>query len=179
MTDTKRPERIATNVTRSSSSPGAKTGGSGDEKQAGNGKKSKLKLIVIAVVLLVVGGAIAKFTVLAPSAKSSASASKTPPKPAKGPVVPMDEMTLNLANGAYLRLKISLQTTKGTSDSIDTAQAMQDVIDVFSNLTIQQLTGGAARKKYQDLLLKKLSEDYPKQILDVPYQEFVMTPATG
>ncbi|HEX2902109.1 MAG TPA: flagellar basal body-associated FliL family protein [Jatrophihabitans sp.] len=165
-------------MTRSSSSPGGSTGGSGDDKQAGNGKKrGKLKLIAIVLVVLLAGGAVAKFTVLAPSAKASA-ATTAKKKPAKGPVIPMDEMTLNLANGAYLRLKISLQTTKGTSADLDTAAAAQDVIDTYSNATTAQLTGLANRTKYQDLLLKKLAGDYPKQILDVPYQEFVMTGAS-
>lgn len=178
MAEHKRPERIATNMPRSSSSPGASTGGSGDDKQAGKGKKGgKLKLIVIVLVVLLAGGAVAKFTVLAPSAKASAETA-TKKKPAKGPVIPMDDMTLNLANGAYLRLKISLQTAKGTSEELDTAAAAQDIIDTFSNLTTAQLTGAANRKKYQDLLLKKLQEDYPKEILDVPYQEFVMTNAS-
>jgi flagellar FliL protein len=173
MSEHKRPERIAANMSKSSSSPGATTGGSGDEKQTGKGKKSKVKLIAIVLVLLLAGGAVAKFTVLAPPAKASAEAVKK--KPAKGPVIAMDDMTLNLANGAYLRLKISLQTAKGTSEELDTAAAAQDIIDTFSNLTTAQLTGSPNRKKYQDLLLKKLQEDYPKQILDVPYQEFVMT----
>lgn len=176
MSDSKRPERIATNVTRSSSSPGASTGGSGDEKQTGKGKKSKLKLIVIGLVVVLVGGAVAKFTVLAPPAKASASTAAK--KPAKGPVVPMDEMTLNLANGAYLRLKISLQTTAGTSEELDTADAAQDVIDTFSNLTVAQLTGAPARRKYQAELLKRLEEDYPKKIIEPVYQEFVMTGAS-
>jgi len=175
MSDQKRPERIAANMSRSSSSPGASTGGSGDEKQAGKAKKSKVKLIAIVLAVLLAGGAVAKFTVLAPPAKAGAEAAKATKKPAKGPVIPMDDMTLNLANGAYLRLKISLQTTKGTSEELDTAAAAQDVIDTFSNLNVAQLTGAPNRKKYQAVLLKKLQEDYPKQILEVPYQEFVMT----
>ncbi len=174
MSDQKRPERIAANMSRSSSSPGASTGGSGDEKQAGKAKKSKVKLIAIVLAVLLAGGAVAKFTVLAPPAKAGAETAAKK-KPAKGPVIPMDDMTLNLANGAYLRLKISLQTTKGTSEELDTAAAAQDVIDTFSNLNVTQLTGSPNRKKYQAVLLKKLQEDYPKQILDVPYQEFVMT----
>ena len=173
---TSRPERIAADVGKRGSSAGAKTGGSGDgDAAAAKGKSKKLKLAVMVLVLLVVGGAIAKYTVLASPAKSTTGAHKTVKKPAKGPVIPLDDMTLNLTDGHYLRLKLSLQTTKGTSEELDTAAAAQAVIDVYSNLTVSQLTGSAARKKYQELLLKKLQADYPKQILDVPYTEFVMT----
>lgn len=173
---TSRPERLAADVSKRGSSPGATTGGSGgDDATPGKGKSKKIKLVVLVLVLLVVGGAIAKFTVLASPAKPAAGAHKTVKKPAKGPVIPLDDMTLNLTDGHYLRLKLSLQTAKGTSTELDTAAAAQAVIDVYSNLTVSQLTGSAARKKYQDLLLTKLQAAYPKEIIDVPYTEFVMT----
>jgi flagellar FliL protein len=171
-----RPERVATDVTHRGASPGSKTGGSGDAGQAGGKSKKpkKLKLIVGLLVLLLAGGAIAKFTVLASPAKP-AHGVKVVAKPAKGPIVPLTDMTLNLTDGHYLRLTIALQTTKGTSDSIDTSEASQAVIDTYSNLTVAQLTGTAARNKAKDALLAKLQVAYPKEILDVLYTGFVMT----
>jgi len=167
-----RPERLATSSpARGKTSTGAKTGGSGDEAAdgKGKGKSLKLKLIVLLVVLLA-GGAVAKFTVLASPAKPKAAA-----VPAKGPVVPMEEMTLNLADGHYLRLKIALQTTKGTSEELDTAEAAQALIDTYSNQTVAQLTGDEARDRAKLTLLGKLGKLYPKKILDAYYTEFVMT----
>src|SRR6185503_3178497 len=124
-----RPERIATNVqSRGTSSPGAKTGAAGDDTAGKRkGKSMKVKLAALLVVLLV-GGAVTKFTVLAPPDKPAGKAS-----PDKGPVVPMDEKTLNLADGHYLRMKIALQTAKGTSEELDTAEAAQALIDTYSN----------------------------------------------
>jgi flagellar protein FliL len=166
-----RPERIATNVqSRGGSSPGAKTGASGDDSAAKRkGRPMKVKIAAL-LVLLLVGGAVAKFTVLASPAKPAGKVT-----PAKGPVVPMEEMTLNLADGHYLRLKISLQTTKGTSEELDTAEAAQALIDTYSNQTVTALTGDAARAKAKERLLSKLDELYPKKILDAYYTEFVMT----
>ena len=62
-----RPERIATNVqSRGGSSPGAKSGASGDDS-AGKRKGKSMKVKIIALlVLLLVGGAVAKFTGVSP-----------------------------------------------------------------------------------------------------------------
>jgi len=167
-----RPERIATNVQpRGASSPGAKTGAAGDGSAGKRkGKSMKVKLAAL-LVLLLAGGAVAKFTVLASPAKPAGKAAA----PAKGPVVPMEEMTLNLADGHYLRLKIALQTAKGTPEELDTSEAAQALIDTYSNQTVAALTGDAARAKAKERLLSKLEELYPKKILDAYYTEFVMT----
>jgi flagellar FliL protein len=166
-----RPERIATNVqSRGTSSPGAKTGAAGDDSAGKRkGKSMKVKLAAL-LVLLLAGGAVAKFTVLASPAKPAGKVA-----PAKGPVVPMDEMTLNLADGHYLRLKIALQTAKGTSEELDTAEAAQALIDTYSNRTVAELTGDVARTKAKNEFLSKLATLYPKKILDAYYTEFVMT----
>ena len=74
-------------------------------------KKSKKKIIILAVVVLLLG-AVAKFTVLAPSAPAADA------KPVPGHVVAMTDMTLNLAGGHYLRIKLALQTVEGTPRGI-------------------------------------------------------------
>jgi flagellar FliL protein len=167
-----RPERIASNVSsRGASSPGAKTGASGDDSAGKRkGKSMKVKLAAL-LVLLLAGGAVAKFTVLASPAKPAGKAAA----PAKGPVVPMEEMTLNLADGHYLRMKIALQTAKGTSTELDTSEAAQALIDTYSNQTVAQLTGNVGRTKAKEAFLGKLATLYPKKIIDAYYTEFVMT----
>jgi flagellar FliL protein len=134
-----------------------------------SGKSKKMKLLIILALVLVGGGVAAKFTVLAPAAKAS-----EPAKPAPGPVVAMDELTLNLDGGHFLRLKLSLQTTKGTSAEVETTEGVQAVIDEFSNRSVASLTGQRARDKTKNELLAKLQRIYPKKILDVFYTEFVM-----
>jgi flagellar FliL protein len=167
--------RIASPVSRpaeaSKGGRGAAPGGN-DEQRTKKKKSMKLK-IAAAVVLLLVIGAAAKFTVLAPS-KASASTSKTKPKPALGPVVAMDELTLNLDGGHFLRLKLSIQTTKGTSAELDLTEGMQATIDEFSNRPVDELTGVKARTATKNELLNKLQRLYPKKIVDIFYTEFVM-----
>jgi flagellar FliL protein len=163
------PARIAS----SAGAPGARNGKSG---KGGNAeavpstkkkKSAKLKIAVL-VVLLLVGGAVAKFTVLAPAAP------KGPVKPVPGPVVAMDELTLNLDGGHFLRLKLALQTTKGTSEELEVTEGVQAVIDEFSNRSVASLTGQKARDKVRSELLTKLETLYPKKIMGVLFTEFVM-----
>jgi flagellar basal body-associated protein FliL len=171
-----RPERIANDLgAKAVKGPGAKTGAPGTD-QAGKGKgkaKKSMKLkIAIGLVVLLVGGAAAKFTVLAPAPSKASAASA---KPVEGPIIQMSEMTLNLTGGQYLRIKIALQTVKGSKPIEDTTMATQLVIDEYSNHTPAELTGDVARTKAKAALLVKLQKAYPKQIMDALYTEFVMT----
>ncbi len=166
---TDRPGRIASEVPSKPSKDGAK-GAPGDAgkakgKEPGKKRSKKVKIAVLVVVLLVIG-AIAKFTVLAPAAAPKDA------KPAPGPVLAMTDMTLNLAGGHYLRIKLALQTVKGTNEELDTSEAAQAVIDEFSDRPTAELSGDAARLKAKKELLGKLQTIYPKQILDVIYTEF-------
>lgn len=167
-----RPDRIANDVGSKTPKAGAGDAGKGKDKGLAKGKdkskkKSKKKIIVLALVFLLLG-ALAKFTVLAPSAPAHDV------KPLPGPVVPMEEMTLNLAGGHYLRIKLALQTVHGAPEELDTAEAAQAVIEEFSDRTTTELTGDAARQKAKVALLAKLQKIYPKQIMDVIYTEYYM-----
>jgi len=169
MTATDRPDRIASEVSGKTPKGAAKGGAKGGPAETGKGKakgkKSKKKIIILAVVVLVLG-AVVKFTVLAPSAPAGGA------KPVPGPVVEMTDMTLNLAGGHYLRIKLALQTVEGTPAELDTSEAAQAVIDQFSDHPVAELTGEAARLKAKTELLGKLQKIYPKQIMDVIYTEF-------
>lgn len=162
-----KPERIASSSTAPVKGTGnGKAGAPGESKDKPR-KSKKVKVIVLVTVLLLVG-ALAKFTVLAPSSSAEAA------KPVKGPVVAMTDMTLNLADSHYLRLTLALQTIKGTNEELDTSEAAQLVISEYSNRTVASLTGEAARMKVQADLLAKLQKAYPKEIMSVYYTEFVM-----
>ena len=143
--------------------------GTADAEPA-KGKKSMLVKIAVAVVLLLVAGAAVKFTVLAPKKAAAATAVK----PTPGPVIAMDEMTLNLDGGHFLRMKLSIETTKGTSADLDMTEGTQAAIDVYSNRSVDALTGEKARTATKNALVAKLQKIYPKKILDVFYTEFVM-----
>ena len=55
------------------------------------------------------------------------------PSPRPAPVLAMPDMTLNLAGGHYLRIKLALQAAKGTSEELDTSEAAPAIIEQFSD----------------------------------------------
>jgi flagellar FliL protein len=131
-------------------------------------KKSKKKLIIIvaAVVVLLGGGAGGYFAFF--------SGPSTPPAPKPGKVVALDAITLNLADGHFLKLKLSLQATTAAAADPDGSKALDIAISEFSNRPLAELASNAARDKAKGELRKKINEAYKDEIMDVYFTEFVM-----
>jgi flagellar protein FliL len=72
-------------------------------------KGGRKKLVVVIAVLVVAAGA--AWTFLKPSPEASATEA---PKP--GPVVQLEPLTLNLADGHYLKLGLALQVTEAVAE---------------------------------------------------------------
>lgn len=163
------PQRIAS--AKGGPAKGDKTGSGSSTDDAGSGAKggkSKKKLIIIAVAVLLLGGVGAKFTVLKPAA------SKVPPKPKEGAVIPLDEMTVNLQGGHFLRLQIALQATAKAGETVETAKAQQTIISIFSDRKMTELAGEKARKDAMQELVTELEKEYPDKIMGAYYTAFVM-----
>jgi len=132
-------------------------------------KKSKKKLIIIAVVLLLgVGGGY--WFVLKPR-----GAEDGPPEP--GTVVPLDHVQINLAEGHYLRLGLSLQLTADAGGEghgeFDGSQALDAAIDVFSGRSVAEVAKEGQRAKLKKELMHLLEERYHGDVMDVYFTEFV------
>ena len=141
-----------------------------DKAEAGKAapKKSKKMLVIVvaAVVLLGGGGAGAYFAFFSGPSK--------PNPPVAGKVVPLDAITMNLAEGHFLKLKISLQATADAKEEPDGSKALDIAIDQLSNRTVAELSSNAARDQAKAELRKKVSEAYEGEVMDVYFTEFVM-----
>ena len=164
------PSRIAGGVSGSKNVSTQGKGTAEDENGGGKKKSMKMKLGVLVLVLLLAGVG-AKETILKPS---KASATTPAAKPSPGPMIPLTEQTLNLTDGHFLRVIVVIVTTKGTSASLDVTEGNQAVIDQFSDQSAAALTGLANRNKASKQLVTRLEKLYPKKILAVTYNEFVM-----
>ncbi|MGC9669198.1 flagellar basal body-associated FliL family protein [Planosporangium sp. 12N6] len=131
-------------------------------------KKSKKKLIIIvaAVVVLLGGGAGGYFAFF--------SGPSAPPAPKPGKVVALDAITLNLADGHFLKLKLSLQATMDATEEPDGSKALDIAISEFSNRPLAELASNAARDKVKAELRKKINEAYEGHVMDIYFTEFVM-----
>jgi flagellar FliL protein len=135
-------------------------------------KKSKkmLMIIVIAVVVLAGGGAGAFFMM--------SSGDKAEAAPAKGTVVSIDDaVTVNLADGHYLKVKFSLQQTADVAEDVDTSEALNLAIDEYTGKTVAELSTEKGRDKVKEELLAKVIKAYTtdgtKEIMDIYYTQFV------
>jgi flagellar FliL protein len=167
------PSRIAGGVSGSKDASAKGKGAAEDENGGGKKKSMKMKLGVLVLVLLLVGVG-AKETVLKPKKTAATAAAAAAAKPPPGPMIPLTDQTLNLTDGHFLRVLVVIVTTKGTSASLDVTEGNQAVIDQFSNQSEAALTGLANRNKASKQLLTRLQKLYPKKILDVTFNEFVM-----
>lgn len=151
------------------------------------GKKSKKKLIIMIVLALVVlggGGFAAKTFLLG----GSGSAASTPdPTTVEGGVETLDPITLNLADGRYLKVTIALQLSQAatadpatvdaataTGPAVDGAKALDAAITVLGARTYDQLIAKGGREEAQKALTAKVRTLYEGEVLGVYFTEFLM-----
>lgn len=129
----------------------------------GKGGKKKL-LMIVAVVLLAAGGA--WFFLL--------RGGGPPPPPVPGVVVALEPVTLNLADGHYLKLGLALQATKAAKEAPDGSKALDIAIAMLSDRPPAELTSAKARAEVKKKLVEKVDEAYEHEVMDVYFTQFVM-----
>ncbi|MET7426750.1 flagellar basal body-associated FliL family protein [Dactylosporangium sp. NPDC005555] len=141
-----------------------------EEAPKKGGKKKLIMIIVIVVVAL--GGGAGGYFMFAPK-KAAAEAPLV-----AGVVVPLDAVTINLAGGHYLKLKMTLQATDKAAEAPDGSKALDAAISLFSNMDSTELLTNDGREKYKAQLKEKVIAAYTakkeKEIMDVYYTTFVI-----
>ena len=139
------------------------------EKPAGKGKK---KLVLMLLVLLVVGGGAGYWFVLKPAPADAAEAADEPP-PEPGEVVVIEPISLNLADGHYLRLGLGLQLTAEVSEPPDTARALDQAVTLFSGRPVAEVGSTEGREALRTELVTRLAEVYEGEVMDVYFTDYV------
>jgi len=130
--------------------------------------KKKLMIIILAAVLVLGGGGGAYFMFFA----SSAKAEKKTPEP--GAVVVMDPITINLADGHYLKVTLALQASLDAAEPPDGSKALDIANSQFSELKMTQLTTAGGRLKAKKDLVESVRKAYKDEVYDIYFREFVM-----
>jgi len=148
-----------------------------DEKEtpaeAPKKKSKKLLIIIIAAVVVLGGGGAGAFFMLK-SDKATAA-----PAPVKGIVTPLeDALTINLADGHYLKLNFSIQETADAgATAVDTAEAINAAIDLYTGKTVAELSTAKGRDAAKAELLAALEKAYNTKdlnsVMDIYYTAFV------
>ncbi|MBN1171046.1 MAG: flagellar basal body-associated FliL family protein [Micromonosporaceae bacterium] len=141
-----------------------KSGGGLGAKMAANKKLLVIALIVLAFVGG--GGGSYYFFVYQPS--------QPEPEPEPGAVVVLESITINLADGHFLKLGFALQQTLEVEEALDGSKALDIAIDLFSNRSIAELSSNDERNRMKQELKEKVKKAYHDEIIDVYFTEFVM-----
>ena len=147
-------------------------------------KKSRKKLLVIGAVVLVllaVGAFVGKGLLSAPSVP------EPDPKTVAGSVVTLAPITMNLADGRYLKLTLALQLSKAASPvaggvdgaagqvpTLDGAKALDAAIGVLGQHTYAQLIAPGGRADAQKALAAQVKKRYNGDVLGVYFTDFLM-----
>lgn len=130
----------------------------------------KKLVIVVAAAALVLGGAGGGVWYFTKPATAAAV-----PQPTAGAVVALDPISVNLADGHYLKVGIALQATTVATTAPNGSAAENLVIDEFSNLTQDQVSTQRAALKTD--LEKKVVAAYKvagvEQVMGIDLTSFV------
>jgi flagellar FliL protein len=155
----------------------------GADGEGGEGKKKKGNLLpaIVIAVGLIVGGKMMGGGKAAPAA--SASATSTTSTTVLGPVIKLDPITLNMADGHFLRVGLGFQMTAEvaapakpdtTDASGEYAKALDIAIKDLGGRSYGELVTPTGRDAAKEALLADLKKAYPKEIEDVYFTEFVL-----
>jgi len=122
-------------------------------------------------VLLLVGGAAAYWFLLGPGAGDGTAEAEPTPDP--GTVLVIEPISLNLADGHYLRLGLGLQLTKDVAEEPDTARALDQAVALFSGRTMAEVNSAEGREALKVELLAQLTEVYEGEVIDVYFTDYV------
>lgn len=148
--------------------PKGKRKDKGKDKVKGKGK-SKRKLLVMLVVIAVVGGA-AYWFLLRPSGNAAAAEK---PAPVPGAVLVVEPISLNLADGHYLRIGLGLQLTNAVAEAPDAARALDLAVQLYSGRTVDEVISAEGREALRAELTKSLSEAYEGEVMGVYFTDYV------
>lgn len=155
---------------------GNKIGGGGApstpavEADAAPTKRGKKKLLVVVGAVVVLAGGAAAYVLLGRGGGEPAAE----PEPVPGVVLTVEPVSLNLADGHYLRLGMALQLTQEVGEHTpDTARALDLAIALFSGRTVAEVSDPATRDALTAELAHQLEETYEGEVMDVYLTNYV------
>lgn len=140
--------------------------------------KGRKRLIVLLIVLLVVGGA-GGYVAFAggPSKAEATNQPKEEPKPEPGATLVLDPLTLNLANGRYLRIGLTVQlakTKEKETTAPDGSKALDQAILLLTNSPAESYQTPEQLQTLKEELTTRISAAYDGNVLEVLLTQFVI-----
>lgn len=139
-------------------------------------KKSKKPLLIVVALVVVLAAGAAWYFLMGPGAKTAGEAAvpEAEPTPEAGEVLAVEPVSINLADGHYLRVGLGLQLTADVGEHTpDPSVALDLAISLFSGRTVEEVSDPAQRDALKAELAHQLSEAYEGEVMDVYLTNFV------
>lgn len=135
------------------------------------GRTPLLAILVLVIVVLL--GAVVYMLRPWESDAAAAAASAEPEPTALGEVVAVEPISLNLADGRYLRLGFSIQFSKDAPKEVLTAKALDIAIATFSGRTVEEINDMESRAQITKQFVTDLNDAYEGSVVDIYYTDLV------
>jgi flagellar FliL protein len=139
-----------------------------EEATAAPSRRNRKPLVLIgAGVAAVAGGAgwfLTRPDIAAPVAE---------PEVELGVVQTVEPVSINLADGRYLRLGLGLQLTALVEEDVDPSRALDTAIALFSQRPVTEVSTPEGREALKAELGLQLAEAYEGEVVDVYFTNFV------
>jgi flagellar FliL protein len=151
-----------------------------------DGGMGKGKLAGLAVLFVLVGAVAGPKVLGKPAAAPAASGEPTTTTTVAGPIVVLDPITLNLADGHLLQVGLALELSpeaaggghgEASADDDPTkgyAKALDAAIDRLGDESMASLSAPGGRDQAKAALEEELHTLYPEEIVGVYFHQFVM-----
>ncbi|MEM1334164.1 MAG: flagellar basal body-associated FliL family protein [Actinomycetota bacterium] len=160
-----------------------------NEESGGGGKGKMLPAIVLSVGLLgagyFVGGGMGGGASEAPVAEA-AEPEPVEEKRALGMLVPLEAVNVNLADGHFLRIAVSLELSEDATAQVESKQskdatyeypvapAADLLLTTFSGRSIENLSTPAGRTEAREAYAAAIESVYQSDVVSLYFTEFVM-----
>ena len=132
-------------------------------------KKSKKKLLIIIIAaVLLIGGGVGGYLML------SGGAAAEEAEPELGAVVTVEPITINLADGHYLKVGFALQATADAAHEPEPAIALDLAITQYTDMSMAELSSAKGRDGVKAELLEKIKKAYHEEVVDIYFTQFVI-----
>lgn len=136
------------------------------------GGRRRLVLVILALVLVGAGGA--AYLLLGRDGGNGAATGPEPePTSVAGEVLSVEPVSINLADGHYLRLGLALQLTEDVAAGPDPSRALDLAIALYSGRSITEVSDPAGRDTLKAQLRTELVEAYEGEVMDLYLTDYV------
>ncbi|HEY6795708.1 MAG TPA: flagellar basal body-associated FliL family protein [Kineosporiaceae bacterium] len=161
----------------------AKKNGADDTEggRGGFGVTVKVLVMVLPTVLLIIG-AVYVFVLgggngrsgPSPSGSADVKAGEDTTHYSPGQIVTVDPVTINLANGHFLKVGLALQATADAGGAVTGSKAQDALIAEFSGRTVEEIATKGGRDAAKRDLVQAIKKAYAKKVYDIYWTTFVM-----